>query len=246
LNVIRSSVTVVIPVSPSPTHPPADLLIATVDSIRHHMGDVRIFITFDGVREQQEHLRTAYEKHIRIVDNLCLHDAAFRGVDTFEFRTHQHQVGMMREIIDEIPTPYLIYVEHDMMLRIGREIDFERIIRFMDAGYSDAVRLYLKSEIPAAHDYLMHGLDDHDPAFLATSQWSQNVHIATVEMYKDMLNRYFTKDANCYIEDAVWGRIADEYPRYRLHIYHPEQEPKYLLHLDGRRHESKHEDLQRF
>jgi hypothetical protein len=239
-------ITVVIPVSPISSHPNTDILCATVDSVNYHLPEARILVTFDGVRSTQEHMRDDYEEHIRRCRYLIEHDPVWRLVTPYVFDTHLHQVGMMRRVIDDIDTPLLMYVEHDMMLRVRRFIAFGAIIRFILDGHSDCVRLYRRTAIPDEHEHLMHGLDENHPHFLRTSQWSQNVHVATVDMYRQLLAEYFTTDANCYIEDAVWGRIADVYPRFRLHIYRPDHDMKYLLHLDGRGGDSKYEADQVF
>lgn len=238
-------ITVVIPVSPIPAHPDADILTATIDSVRHHLPGVDILLTFDGVRAEQQHLREQYTEHIARVHRMSDTGKFGRPVRILEFDTHQHQVGMMRHAIDQIDTPLLMYVEHDMPLRVGRRIDFPGIAEFILSGRSDLVRLYLRETMPDAHAYLMHGRDEIDARFLRTTQWSQNVHVASTELYRRILTEHFSPDANCFIEDRMWGAASETCPeKFRLHIYWPEDDIKYLLHLDGRRTESKFEAQQ--
>jgi hypothetical protein len=244
LSAAIANITVVIPVSPIQSHPDTDILCATIDSVNHHLPGARIFLTFDGLRETQEHMREQYAEHIRRCHELIWRDPVWRKVTPYVFPEHVHQVGMMRHVIEDIKTPLLMYVEQDMMIRVGRPIDFAGICGFLLRGRSDCVRLYLRPFIPEIHQDMMYGFDDYDLRFMRTSQWSQNVHVATVQMYREMLDEYFSADANCYIEDAVWGRIKDAYPRFKLHIYHPDTDVKFLLHLDGRRGDSKYEQEQ--
>lgn len=238
-------ITVVIPSSPIESHPDTDMICAVVDSVHHHLPESKIFLTFDGLRAEQEDWRGRYNQYIGRCMKLADHDPAWSNVEGWEFATHLHQVGMMRKVLPEIRTPLLMYVEHDMMLRIGRRIDFKKITDFIMSGRSDCVRLYLRPKIPELHNEFLHGREPDAPAFLRVSQWSQNAHIAHVGLYRTLLSEYFTPDANCYIEDAVWGHIHTEYPRFKLHLYYPiDGRPKYLLHLDGRRQHSKYEEEQ--
>jgi hypothetical protein len=237
-------ITVVIPSSPIESHPDTEIIRAVVDSVYHHLPSAPILLTFDGLRASQEDWRDRYEKHVRECEELTAYDPAWRNVTVYSFIPHLHQSGMMRRIINLINTPLLCYVEHDMMIRTGREIDFAGIADFIMAGHSSCVRLYRRNFIPDAHYEFMHGRFDADIRFLRTSQWPQNVHIATVDMYRTMLDEFFSPEANCYIEDAVWGRLHEQYPRFKMHIYYPETDIKYLLHLDGRGSNSKYEEDQ--
>jgi hypothetical protein len=241
---LTSPITVVVPSSPIESHPDTDMICAVIDSIHHHLPDSRIIITFDGLRAQQHEWRDRYNEHILRCTVLMDRDPAWRHVEIIEYATHKHQVGMMRDMLPDITTPLLMYVEHDMMLRVGRIIDFGVISDFILSGRSDCVRLYLRPEIPEVHQEFLHGLEPDAP-FLRISQWSQNAHVATVELYRTLLSTYFGPNANCYIEDGVWGHIKDEYPRFKLHLYSPvPDQPKYLLHLDGRRQHPKYEEEQ--
>ena len=46
---MRDLVTVLIPVSPIPSHPSTEVLDVTIDSIRTRLPDAEIIIMFDGV-----------------------------------------------------------------------------------------------------------------------------------------------------------------------------------------------------
>ena len=241
------TITVVTPVSPIPSHPDTAILDETIASVRHHLPDAEIILTFDGVRAEQAGRRADYEEHIRRALWKADHDPLWRPVCPFVFDAHLHQVGMMRAVIDEIRTPLLMYVEHDMPLRVDREIDFAAITRFIQSGRSDLVRFYLRDAIPDEHQYLMHGFES-DGLFLRTSQWSQNVHISTVLFYRRILSEHFSPNAKSFIEDGIYGPAANAYPgdTFRLHIYHPEDDIRCLCHLDGRADDPKFEFEQVF
>ena len=59
------NITAVIPVSPIKSHPEIGILTETLDSIRHHLPDAEMIVTFDGVREEQEDRRGDYEEATR-------------------------------------------------------------------------------------------------------------------------------------------------------------------------------------
>lgn len=240
-------ITVVVPTSPIRSHPDTAIIEHTVASIRHHLPAALIILTFDGVRAEQQNMRCEYEEYIRRVLWRADHDRSWGQVLPFVFDKHVHQVGMMRAIIDHIRTPLLMYVEHDMPLRTDREIDLDGVVRFIRSGRSDLVRFYLRDEIPQEHGYLMHGIESDAP-YLRTSQWSQNVHVATVDLYRRALTSHFSPDAKSFIEDGLHGPVAGSYPSddYRLHIYHPSGDIRCLQHLDGRGAESKFEREQIF
>ena len=228
-------ITVIVPASPIKSNPDTSIIEETIASVRHHLPAAEIILTFDGVRPEQEHMRADYEEAIRRI--LWMADHSWGNICPFVFDQHLHQVGMMRAVIDEIQTPMLMYVEHDMPLRVDRDIDLNAVTSFIRAGHSDLVRFYLRDAIPDEHQYLMHGFDG---PFLRTSQWSQNVHISTVEVYRRVLN-HFSPKARTFIEDGIHGAVANAPSDFRLHIYHPEGDIRCLRHLDGRAGEPKYE-----
>ena len=244
-----SVITVVIPVSPIPSHPKIDILTETIESVRHHLPDAEILLTFDGVRREQYELRESYEEATQ--RTLWTADHVWGNVCPFIFNEHTHQVGMMRAAIDEIKTPLLMYVEQDTPLCIDREIDFGLICEFITEGHSDVVRLHHEAHIPDEHQPMMHGMEPGP--FMRTSQWSQRPHVAWTEFYRWVLG-HFTPNARSFIEDKMHG-ICDEaykiygmagWENYRVHIYAPEGDIKRSWHTDGRAGGPKFESEQVF
>ena len=54
------NLTAIIPTSPIKSHPDTSIIEETIKSIRHHLPDSEIIVTFDGVREEQEDLLEEY------------------------------------------------------------------------------------------------------------------------------------------------------------------------------------------
>lgn len=237
-------ITVVIPVSPIPSHPDTAVLDETLASIRHHLPDVEIIVTFDGVRPEDEHRRPDYTEFIRRM--IWKLDHVDGHAVPFVHDEHLHQTGMMRAALHEIRTPLLMYVEADTPLVTDETIDFGAIAQFVEFGYSNVVRLHHEAVIPAEHEHMMHGHEcsqANDWMFLRTSQWSQRPHVASVAFYRRIMDGCFTPGARSFIEDKMHG-VVDEavhldgmlgWEQYRLHIYDPgDGNMKRSYHLDGR------------
>ena len=233
---IQDNLTVVVPVSPIPSHPSIDILETTIQSIRYHT-QAEIIITFDGVRAGQEDMRSNYNEHIRRVLPKC---REWKNVTPYIFDQHKHQVGMMRSVISAIKTPLLMYVESDTPLVTDEPIEWDTIKEFILSGKSNLVRFYHEAHIHPEHKNLMLKTDD---IFTETVQWSQRPHVASTAFYNRILDTYFSKNANSFIEDVLHGKVVEDFYKYsrqgweqwRLHLYTPQSTNiKRSLHSDGR------------
>jgi hypothetical protein len=242
-----SNISVIIPISPIPSHPDTKILEETLDSIRYHLPDAELLVTFDGVRLEQTKRRADYERHI--YDALWLLDHRYGNTAPFIFEKHMHQSGMMRATIDEIRTPLMLYVEQDTPLTEDH-IDWPTISRFILDGHSDLVRFSHEATILADHSHLMHNAQT--PLFMRTSQWSQRPHLASTAYYRRIMNAHFTDRSRCFIEDLMYGVTVNGYLKdgppgwmqNRLHIYTPGDNIKRSYHTDGRAGEQKFDDRQ--
>ena len=176
-------ITIIVPVSPIKSRPDTAIMEETVTSVRTLFPTAEIFLTFDGVREEQESRRPDYEEFIH--RTLWLADHVWGNIVPFIFDTHEHQSGMMRHIIDKIDTTLLLYVEQDTPLDTDEPTDFNKIEQFIVDGHSNLVRLYHEGVMPEEHKHLMHGRTD---VFIETSQWSQRPHMASTAYYRRILN----------------------------------------------------------
>jgi hypothetical protein len=242
------SLTIVTPVSPIKSHPDTAILDETITSIRTLFPTSEIFLTFDGVRAEQEHRRADYNDFIHRA--LWLADHTWGNVVPFLFDTHEHQSGMMRHIIDKIDTTLLMYVEQDTPLVTDEPTDFDKIEQFIVDGNSNVVRLYHEGVMPEEHHHLMHGRTD---VFIETSQWSQRPHIASTAYYRRIMASHFTADAKCFLEDRMYGILEEAeridgyqgWVQHRVHIYDPGHgNMKRSYHTDGRASEAKFDDTQ--
>lgn len=245
-------ITVVVPVSPIPSHPDTTILAETLGSIRTCLPDAEIFLTFDGVRPEQAKRRNDYQEFIRRA--LWAADHTYGNVLPFLFDEHQHQTGMMRAALDEIETPLVLYVEQDTPLVTDEPIDWDTITSFILAGNSNCVRFHHEGVIPQAHNHLMHGKEAFLP-FIATSQWSQRPHLASTAYYRRIMQSHFSPNARSFIEDRMYGIVNEAFltdgmpgwHQHRIHIYDPGNgNMKRSYHTDGRAGEQKYDDRQVF
>jgi hypothetical protein len=243
-------ITVVVPVSPIPSHPDPSILVQTLDSVRQCLPDAEIIVTFDGVRTEQRGRKRAYAEFTH--QALWLADHKYGNILPILFGKHQHQTGMMRAVIDKIETPLMLYVEQDTPLVTDEPIDWESIKHFITSGQSNVVRLHHEGVIPADHMHMMHS---HDGGFIRTSQWSQRPHIASVAYYRRILDSHFSADAKCFIEDKMHGVLDQAFRldgiagwnQHRAHIYDPGNgNMKRSYHTDGRAGERKYDERQIF
>lgn len=232
-------ITVVTPVSPIPTHPDTTVLETTVESVRHHLPDAELMLLFDGVREEQNHLVDAYHQHIADVLKLGW------KLSPFLFAHHTHQVGMLRNVIDDITTPLVMFVEQDTPLLTDRFIEWDVITDWLMSGRSNCIRLYHEEAVPEPHQYLMHGMDTGP--FLKTAQYSARPHIATVAQYRKWLTE-FTPHANTFLEDKLHSVVQESvkhqgWESQKVHIYAPHDVGwRRSSHLNGRGAEPKFEE----
>lgn len=225
--------------SPIKSHPGTAVLEETISSVRHHLPDSEIVLMFDGVRAEQEHMRAAYEEATRRTLWLA---KSWGAVCPFVFDRHLHQVGMLRAVLDEIRTPLMLFVEADTPLEKD-PIDWATCCDLITSRKADVVRMYHESAVPPEHEYLMR---EQRGDFLHTVQWSQRPHLASVEYYRRALEKYFTPEANCFVEDVMHGACQAWPDEHKLFIYTPEGGYRRSFHSDGRAGEPKWDDQQTF
>lgn len=239
----QCQVTAIVPVSPIKSHPSIEIVKETIDSIRHHYPDCRIFLTFDGVREEQKGRAEDYEEFKRRLLWYC--NRKVKNVVPYIFDEHLHQIGMMRAIVDDIKTPLLLYIEQDAPLVTDCDIDWKFCEQAVISGSSNMIRFHFEAHIPEEHNYLM--LGKPQDGLQKTIQWSQRPHLASTAYYCRMLKDYFTAIAKTFIEDCMHSVLIEDYKKHgfqgwnqhRIHIYHPEGNIKRSYHTDGRAGEEK-------
>lgn len=248
---LKERVTIIVPTSPWRDNPDTTKLETTLRSIRSHFPQSEIIVTFDGVREEQQHKFDAYQEFVRRM--LWVINVEHNNVLPLVFENHSHQVKMMREALKYVRTDTVLYVEGDSPL-YDREIDWENITKLLVEDKARIIRLYNKDSIPEEHEYLMYHNKDfkiENADYIGTSQWSQQPHIVRTDTYRYIIDTYFTEESICFIEDKFYYIIVGEidkgqWDKWKFFIYMPEDRQPRSYHLDGRDGEEKYDANQKF
>lgn len=227
--------TVIVPSSVLPSHPSTEILDETIASIRHHLPDAEIILQIDGLREEQADRLDDYNEYKKRVLWKCLHQ--WTNVLPVVFKEHSHQSDMMKQTIDLIKTPLMLYVEHDAPFVTDYDINWQECIDLIMNGKANTIRFHFEAQIPEPHKHLMLKTKGN---FLQTIQWSQRPHLSSVVYYKDLVLP--TLKDKFFIEDTFHGQVQNDYYengelgwyKHRLWIYHPDGVIKRTYHLDGR------------
>lgn len=237
----KKDITVVLVTSAIPSHPETYILEETIKSIRHHLPDSEIILQIDGLREEQLHRKEQYDEYKTRMLWKCLHE--YENVLPIIFEKHSHQSTMMKQTVDMIKTPLMLYVEGDTPLVVDEPIDWTACINFIDSGKANTIRFYHEALVPNAHDWLML---DWSGDFLQTVQWSQRPHLSKVSYYKEIVLASIPEKT--FIEDYMHSVAYEEYiipwrknkskegwELHKLWIYYPNKtNNKRSYHTDGR------------
>lgn len=230
-----NDVTVLIPVSPIPSHPSSDVLDQTITSIRERLPEAEIIIMFDGIGPTIVHMQARYEQFKReFLQRINVDHSA--NVTPLVFDQHSHQSLMVKKALKFVRTPLLLFAEQDTPLH--NDIPFPVLSEVIKTGYANVIRFHFEAQIHPEHQHLMldqSPIDILGVPFLRSRQWSQRPHLASTAYYRDIAKKYWD-DQPRFIEHIMYGIVVDgPYDEHRLHIYAPEGTLVRSLHTDGRR-----------
>lgn len=222
-------ISIIVPTSPCPIHPSTDLIEEVIASIRRHLPDAPLYLLCDGVRSEVEFRRAAYQEYLYRLANLWSKE--WDNVTPIIFDRHRQQAGMLKEIIDRIQTPLLLFCEHDATLD-DKPIDWNEIKRLLLMGYANTVRFYWHCEIHPEHTHLML---DREGAFVKTIQWSSWPYVSRVDFHKQILKDYFSGD-DCKMTETVLYSPCLTFPwdAFKTMIYAPQGDAIRFHHHNSR------------
>lgn len=229
-------ITIIIPTSVLPSHPSTRIIDETIRNVRLHLPESEIILQIDGLREEQSERKDAYNEYKNKVLWKCLHE--WKNVLPVVFENLHHQTDMLKETIDLVKTPLILYVEGDAPLVPNREIDWVKCVNFIKDGHANTIRFHHEDVIPEEHNHLM--IDKVRDGFLKTTQWSQRPHLSSKLYYQEVLIP--TLPSKTFIEDTFHGVVVNDYNdhkgigwnKHRLWIYHPKGGIKRSYTTDGR------------
>ena len=231
---MRDDVTVLIPVSPIPSHPSTEVIDETVASIRERLPESEIIIMFDGLPAWFAEYKTAYDEFTQKL--LWKINNEYGRATPLVFQEHSHQSLMLKKALELVKTPVILFSEQDTPLH--NEIPFEGLVPVVKTGYANLIRFHHEAQILDDHQHLMldqSPIDILGQPFLRSRQWSQRPHLASTQYYREIAEKYWDGEPR-FIEHIMYGIVVDgEYDEHRLHIYAPEGTLVRHKHVDGRR-----------
>lgn len=236
-----NDITVLIPVSPIPSHPSTEIVDQTLASIRERLPESEIIILFDGVPAWHEDRRADYEKFKQTMLWKIEHE--LHNVVPLVFDKHSHQSLMVKKALRMVRTPLILFSEQDTPLH--DEIPFDAISEAVKTGYANVVRFHHEASVHPEHEHLMldkEPIDILGVPYLRTMQWSGRPHLASTSFYRTIAHKYWD-DQPRFIEHIMYGVVVEgAYDEFRLHCYAPKGTLVRSLHLDGRRKGAKEYD----
>lgn len=251
---ISEQITVCIPTSPIPRHPDTGMIEKTIDSVRFHLPDAKVFVMCDGVRPNVEFRRHQYENYRDRLTKLFF-AGRFGNADIIKFGSYTQQATMMRDTLDyRVQTPLVLFCEHDGELvtthnpRDGVQetlpqdcvIAWQDIIDLIQSGGANFVRFNAWEKILPAHRHMMGGqMIQGSSRFIKTTQYSQWPHVASADFYRKMLREHFRPDERKMIEIGMYGPVAESpWDQYRVVLYDPDGNARRFYHRNGRADEN--------
>lgn len=245
-----AEITVVIPTSPTPTHPDCAAIDEVVASVRAQLPEAEIIIVCDGVRPELEYRTSQYRKYVAQLLWRAHHH--WSNVLVLAPREWGHQANATRRALHHVETPLVLFCEHDTP--IYGEIDWVALAHLIHDGTANVVRFHHEASVLPEHEHLMVGystwcesLDGGNSANMRrTVQWSQRPHLAPAWFYRDIIERYFGQQSRTMIEDVMHGVVDYDWrvhgmagwERWRLWLYTPDDDDdgsiKRSWHLDTR------------
>lgn len=234
----QNKITTLLVTSCIPTHPDTKIIDNTIESIRTRLPDSEIVIMFDGLRMEQRESRPDYEEFVR---KMLIKTKDDPQIIPLVFQEHTHQVGMTREALKLVDTPFIQFMEHDTPL-VG-DIPYDECLKELDN--LDLIRFSHEASILDPHKHMMldkEPIGEHAP-HVRTVQYSARPHLAHTSFYKRLLCENFPPETTEFIEDRLYSVILTAYELkglagwqdYKMAIYHPEGDSiKRSEHTDGR------------
>lgn len=242
----EDQITVVVVTSAVPSNPSLDMIQETIASVRTDLPGAEVLICCDGLRKDQQDRRDNYEVFLQRLTQWCLSQW---NITPFVYDEHLHQSGMTRKILNEVRTPYLLFMEHDCPL--VNAIPWGEILFTMSESQLNSMRFMHETMILDGHEHLFFDRHDGPAPWQETLQWSQRPHLARTNWYRDLINDIFAEDARTMVEDVMHGvlqygmpfttriQASEAWERWRTAVYAPEGNMKRSGHLDGRAGDSK-------
>jgi hypothetical protein len=226
-------VTILIPTSPIPSHPSTAIIDEVIAGIRHYFPVAQIIIMCDGVRQSVEHRRQQYQEYL--ANLLAKYGMSGQNITLKMFGDPTQQAWMTRETLKEVKTPYVLFNEHDAILKSEPPIEWDAIFHLLETDEANMVRFYHWDRIWHEHQYLMRGEFMHSGVqFVRTVQFSGWPLVAKTFFLNQIVTNYFKPTDRKMIESGAYGPVcAVPWDQHKIVIYYPANADTFT-HRNGR------------
>lgn len=225
-------VTILIPTSPIPSHPSTEIIDEVIAGIRNYFPVAKIIIMCDGVRQSVEHRRAQYAEYLCKLASKHIDDPNTR---LKFFNEPTQQAWMTRETLKEVTTSFVLFNEHDAILKSTPPIEWDAILHLLETDEANMVRFYHWDRIWHEHQYLMRGEFTHSGVqFVRTIQFSGWPLVAKTGYLRELVTRYFGPTDRRMIESGLYGPVcAVPWDANKIVIYYPDNADTFT-HRNGR------------
>jgi hypothetical protein len=238
----EDTISVIITSSVIPSHPSTRIIDETIQSIRVHLPDVKIYAMLDGLRPENHNRDGDYREYTRRMMRRMFtreDDDQLLVIPCIDF---MHQANIAMRCLDRlVKTPQVLFVEHDTPLMDQRRIEWDYLVASIEDGSTNHIRLHYDESIHPEHQHMMCGR--LSPYLIKTLQWHQRPHLANAAWYLQTLMDNFTPESRSWIEDKMHSPVSiSPWEQYRLTVYDPDGTGTYMKRsrdLDGRAGDTK-------
>lgn len=234
--------TIIVPISPVPSHPSTDMVERAVRSIHRHLEsqDWPIILACDGGTRE-----TAYKEFKNRLHALVAGDAAFKQAAVLECTYWRHLAGVLEEAFQRIDTPLALVFQHDH--EVLRPVDTPGILACFENPTVQYLRLNRYANRVEGWDYILEPFQEAPIPLLKTAAWSDMPHFVRTTYYLDFvlpqlrwsngeLQRVFPEAIVFprFIRDVKQSGFQAVHPKYGTYVYGSLGDPPVCDHLDGK------------
>jgi hypothetical protein len=142
---------------------------------------------------------------------------------------------MLKDALDMVKTPLILYLEDDW--EFVNTIEWDGLSDIIQSGYANYIRFYAGHRVVPQNEHMMfERVIEHEIPLIKTTQFSANPHLASTAFYRDPVLSYCQGKTDM-IENLLHGPCASEpWERWRLCIYNgiADATMQRVRHLDGK------------
>lgn len=236
------SATIIVPISPIPSHPSTEMLERAVRSIHEHLGahDWPLILVCDGGTRDRSY--SQFKEHLRA---LVAHDKAFQQASVLECTYWRHLSGVLEEALQHVKTELVLIFQHDHEVR--RRVNIAGILACFANPAIKHLRLNRHDNKVEGWDFILEPFPEAPIPLLKTAAWSDMPHFVRKTYYTDFilpqlrwsngeLQRVFPESIVFprFVNDVKKHGFSTAHPIYGTFLYGALGDPAICEHLDGK------------